>query len=134
MSCIFCDIINKKSPAKILYEDENFILIKDIKPDAMIHLLAIPKKHFDNFFSAESEDLNTIHKIHIYAAKNACKLGLEKGFRLLINNGEQASQTVFHCHVQILGGQQLRHPVSHIGYIPGENEYVFEQPLAVGVM
>lgn len=118
MSCIFCNILNKKSPAKVLYENEDFVLINDIKPDAKIHMLAIPKKHFDNFFSATSEDLKTIHKILIFIKDNACQLGLKEGFRLLINNGIHASQTVFHCHVQILGGQQLRHPVSHIDYVP----------------
>lgn len=118
MSCIFCDIIAKKSPTNVIYEDENFILINDIKPDAKVHMLAIPKKHFDNFFSATSEDLETTYNILKYIKLNAHKFGLEKGYRLIINNGIFASQTIFHCHVQILGGQQLRHPVSHLNYFP----------------
>lgn len=122
MSCIFCDIIAKKAPTNIIYESEDFILINDIKPDAKVHMLAIPKKHFDNFFSATPEDLETIHNIMKYIKKNACKFGLQEGYRLIINNGVFASQTVFHCHVQILGGQQLRHPVSHLDYCP-ESEF-----------
>lgn len=116
MSCIFCDILNKKISSSVLFENENFILINDIKPDAKIHMLAIPKKHFDNFFTADIEDLNIVHEVFVFIKKNASKLGLEKGYRLLINNGVYASQTVFHCHIQILGGQQLRHPVSHLNY------------------
>lgn len=114
MDCVFCNILNNKINPNILFENDFFILINDIKPDAKIHMLAIPKKHFDNFFSAESEDFETINKILIFIAENACNFGLEKGYRILINNGIYASQTVFHSHVQILGGQQLRHPVSHI--------------------
>jgi len=116
--CVFCDIINKKLSSNILFEDEHFILINDIKPDAKIHMLAIPKKHFDNFFYAEPEDLEITYKILDFIAKNACNFGLEKGYRLIINNGIHASQTVFHFHIQILGGQQLRHPVSHIDFCP----------------
>ena len=118
MSCIFCDIMAKKVPADIIYENEDFILINDIKPDAKVHMLAIPKKHFDNLFSATSEDLQTIHNMMEYIKHNACKFGLEEGYRLIINNGVFASQTIFHCHMQILGGQQLRHPVSHLDYCP----------------
>lgn len=115
-SCIFCDILNKKLPTNVIYENEYFILINDIKPDAKVHMLAIPKKHFDNFFFAGLEDFETIKKIIIFITENACNFGLEKGFRILVNNGAQASQTIFHSHVQILGGQKLRHPVSHMNY------------------
>lgn len=118
MSCIFCDILNNKSSSKIIFNEDNFIVINDVKPDALIHMLAIPKKHFDNFFTASHEDLIVIHDIFNFVKENAYKLGLKDGYRLLINNGIHASQTIFHCHVQILGGQQLRHPVSHLGYIP----------------
>ena len=115
-NCIFCDIVNNKLPADIIYENDHFILINDIRPDAKVHMLAIPKKHFDDCFSAKIKDFETIREILIFITKNAHHFGLKKGFRILINNGAQASQTVFHLHVQILGGQKLRHPVNHLNY------------------
>ena len=116
MSCIFCDIISKKAPANVIYEHEKFVIINDIKPDAKVHMLAIPKRHFDNFFDATPEDLDVICDVLKYIKNNAHNYGLQEGYRIIINNGVFASQTVFHCHVQILGGQQLKHPISHLEY------------------
>ena len=109
MSCVFCDIINKKIQSDILFEDASFILIKDIKPDAKIHLLAIPKNHINNLNDATKLDFEIIRNIFVFISKNRCKYGLENGYRIIMNNGLHAAQTVNHCHIHILGGQQLNH-------------------------
>ncbi|NDV96416.1 HIT domain-containing protein [Dysgonomonas sp. 521] len=114
MSCVFCDIINKQIQSNILFEDASFILIKDIKPDAKIHLLAIPKGHFDNLCDAKAQDFEVIRNIFIFISENAHKYGLIDGYRIIMNNGLYATQTVYHCHIHILGGQQLKHPQKHL--------------------
>ena len=107
--CVFCDIINKKEMSIILFENEDFILINDIKPDATIHLLAIPKKHFTDMFDANVNDLETIKMMLFFIKENASHLGLSNGYRIVINNGQNATQTIKHFHIHILGGQQLKH-------------------------
>lgn len=113
MSCIFCKIVKKEAKSNIVYENEDFIIINDIKPDAKIHMLSIPKKHVKNLFFSGPEDIDVIHKMIKHISKYAVEYGLKDGYRLIINNGQNGSQTVDHLHMQILGGQQLRHPVSH---------------------
>src|SRR5690554_1574134 len=102
MNCIFCKIINKEINSEIVYENNNFIIIKDINPEAKVHLLAIPKKHVINLFEADSNTLEVVSEIFSYVSKNAEKLGLNNGFRVTINNGKDANQTVNHLHVHFL--------------------------------
>jgi len=107
--CVFCDIISKKLESSIVHEDTDFIIINDTNPDAKKHMLCIPKKHFANLFEAELEDFDTVNNMIKYVSQNAQELGVGDGFRLVMNNGEQATQTVFHQHMHVLGGQQLKH-------------------------
>ncbi len=108
ISDVFCKIIKGELPADIVYEDDEFLAIKDINPKAPVHLLIIPKKHFDKIHAASHEDLDLLGKMMIVAGKVAKTMGLdEKGYRLIINQGQQAGQLVPHLHLHLLGGKNL---------------------------
>jgi len=112
-NCVFCELIeNRLSP--LVFENDNFVIINDIRPDAKKHYLAIPKNHFTNLLDAEMEDFDTMNEIMKYVAQHANELGVGDGFRLVMNNGEQATQTVFHAHMHFLGGQKLKHTQSNL--------------------
>lgn len=106
-NCIFCKIIKGEIPSQKVYEDEEMYVFKDIEPKAKVHLLAVPKTHFKlltEMGDKESEALaHILKKIPEIAEKNGCK----NGYRLLINQGDDAGQTVFHLHIHILGGEKL---------------------------
>lgn len=105
--CIFCKIIRGEIPSAKVYEDDKMLVFKDIEPKAKVHLLAIPKDHFKLLSEADGERAEIIKymlgKIPQIAAENGCK----NGYRLVINQGDDAGQTVFHLHVHILGGETL---------------------------
>ena len=106
--CMFCDIIERNLPS-ILVNEEDFVILEDIKPDAKKHLLCIPKAHFENIYDAQPENFETIKNMMEYVKNNADELGVPDGCRITINNGAKAAQTMFHCHMHVLGGQQLKH-------------------------
>ena len=105
--CLFCKIIKGEIPSAKVYEDEKMLVFKDIEPKAAVHLLAVAKDHFKllaDMNAGQAETLRyMLEKIPQIAAQNGC----ENGFRLVINQGEDAGQTVFHLHIHILGGQKL---------------------------
>lgn len=106
-NCIFCKIIDGKIPSAKVYEDDKMLVFKDIEPKAKVHLLAIGKDHFKLLSEMDGERAkllsHMISKIPEIAAANGC----ENGYRLVINQGEDAGQTVFHLHIHILGGETL---------------------------
>lgn len=105
--CVFCKIIAGKIPAEKVYEDDSCIIIKDINPRAKIHLLLIPKAHYARLEEATvSEAMELAFMLNKLAAMKD-SLGLEKGYRLIINQGENGRQEVQHLHIHILGGEQL---------------------------
>lgn len=105
--CIFCRIIKGEIPSAKVYEDDKMYVFKDIEPKAKVHLLAIPKTHFKLLEEAGREELELLgymlSKIPQIAKENGC----EGGYRLIINQGDDAGQTVFHLHIHILGGEKL---------------------------
>ena len=105
--CIFCRIIKGEIPSAKVYEDEKMCVFKDVEPKANVHLLAVPKTHFkllSEMGESEAEILKyMLEKIPQIAADNGCN----NGYRLIINQGDDAGQTVFHLHIHILGGEQL---------------------------
>lgn len=107
MSCVFCQIINGDIKSEKVYEDESCIIIKDTNPIAPIHLLMIPKNHYSKLEEASvSEAMELAFMLNrLSQIKN--DLGLEKGYRIIINQGEDAGQSVHHLHVHILGGEKL---------------------------
>jgi len=107
MSTIFEKIIKREIPADIVFEDDEIIAFKDIKPAAPVHLLLVPKKVIKDLQSLEKEDLHLMGKITALAQQLAKELGLDDGYRLLVNNGKNAGQEVFHLHFHLLGGKRL---------------------------
>ncbi|MDR3022345.1 MAG: HIT domain-containing protein [Clostridiales bacterium] len=105
-TCIFCDIINGKIPSKILYNCDDFIIIEDINPQAPKHFLAIPKEHFA--FLAHCTDTQSTVLGKILQTIPQLKQVLQiDDFRIIINQGKSAGQTVFHLHFHILGGKEF---------------------------
>ncbi len=106
--CIFCKIINKEIPSDIVYEDEEIIAFKDIAPKAPVHIIVIPKKHIGKITEIEKEDETVIGEIYSAINKIAEEQGIaERGFRVIINCGEDGGQEVNHVHFHLLGGTKL---------------------------
>ncbi len=106
--CIFCKIINKEIPSNIVYEDDEIIAFRDIHPVTPVHILVIPKKHITSLANLEKEDEAVVGKIYGVINKIAKQEGiLEKGFRVIVNCGEDGGQEVQHLHFHLLGGKKL---------------------------
>lgn len=111
MSCIFCRIIKEEIQSEIVYEDNDVIAIKDINPQAPVHILIIPKKHIENLNNVEDNDKLILGKIQIIASLIAAQHNIHnKGYRLILNCGLDAGQTVPHIHYHLLGGRLFRWP------------------------
>ena len=108
--CVFCKIIGGEIPSKRYYEDERMIVIADIEPKAEKHYLAMPKRHYKLLSEMRDADREDLGYILATIARIAPDLGLSNGYRLVINQGDDAGQTVFHLHIHIMGGQVLDFP------------------------
>ena len=109
--CVFCRIIQREAPARIVFEDELLMVIEDLHPQAPVHLLVIPRKHLPSLKEAQPEDEPLLGHLFTVAAKLARERQLEtKGYRTVINNGSWAGQSVFHLHVHLLGGRVFHWP------------------------
>ena len=106
-NCLFCKIIKGEIPATKMYEDEDMIIIKDIEPKAKNHFLCIPKSHFKLLEEMDSVQAEMVKKCLLKIPTLSKELGLENGYRLVINQGDDAGQTVFHLHIHILSGQKM---------------------------
>ncbi len=106
-NCIFCKIANGSIPSTKLYEDENMVIIKDLNPQAPVHLLLIPKEHYANIIEMSDTEAQTLAKCVKKLSTLTNELGLENGFRLVSNKGEDGCQSVNHLHIHILGGKKL---------------------------
>ena len=110
MKTIFQKIIDREIPAKLAHEDEHCIAIHDINPQAPVHVLIIPKKLIPRVGEATAADQPILGHLLLTAAALAQKLGLENGYRLVINNGRDGGETVPHLHVHLLGKRPLAWP------------------------
>ncbi len=110
-NCIFCNIVNKSLTADIIYEDDLSIALKDINPQAPLHILVIPKKHISSLLELNKDDNSLMGHLFQVVRKVAIEHGIaEKGFRTVINCNREGGQTVFHLHIHILGGRQMHWP------------------------
>jgi len=110
-NCVFCQLLDKKLPSKMEFEDENLAVFWDINRQAPIHLLIVPKKHIEKFSDFTNADREIMCDMMSTARKMAEKLNLtEKGFRLIINEGKDAGQSIFHIHMHLLSGRRLMWP------------------------
>ena len=106
--CVFCKIIKKEIPSNTVYEDEEIMAFRDIHPAAPIHILVIPKKHIPSLLEVTEEDKGLISKIYEVINKIAEQEGIKKkGFRVIVNCGEEGGQEVPHLHFHLLGGKPL---------------------------
>lgn len=110
MTTIFGKIIRRELPADIVYEDEHCVAIRDINPQAPTHVLVIPRKEIRMLSSAASGDQALLGHLMLAACKVAQQLGVGDAFRLVVNNGAKAGQSVFHLHLHILAGRMLDWP------------------------
>ncbi len=111
MGCLFCNILEKKVPSDVVYDDEHALAFRDVRPMAPTHVLVIPKKHIAAIHDLEDEHVETMGRVLVAARRTADKLGLtQDGYRLVVNDGDAAGQTVHHIHVHVLGGRPLGWP------------------------
>ncbi len=104
---LFTRIINREIPADIIYEDDHCIVINDIAPQAPVHMLVIPVKPIPRLVDASTDDKAMLGHLMWVAAEMARQVGVDEAFRLVINNGEGAGQTVFHLHLHVLGNKKF---------------------------
>jgi len=110
---IFSKIIDKSIPANIEYEDDKCLVFHDVNPQAPVHCLVIPKQHIPQLSEAADEDTELLGHLLTVARKTATgSLNLKNGFRIVINDGVEGAQSVYHLHVHILGGRQMTWPPS----------------------
>lgn len=110
-NCIFCKIISGEIPSKTVFEDEQIFVIEDIGPQAPLHLLVLPKKHFVNCLDMTADDDALVGYAYRKAGEIAKQKGYaESGFRIVQNNGEGAGQSVFHIHFHLLAGRDFNWP------------------------
>lgn len=110
METIFSKIINREIPADIVYEDDLCLAFRDVNPQAPLHFLVIPKKPIPQISDAREEDQELLGHLLLTANRVAVAEGYGESYRLIVNNGEGAGQTVFHLHVHILAGRGFTWP------------------------
>jgi threonylcarbamoyladenosine tRNA methylthiotransferase MtaB len=108
--CIFCKIAKGDIPSNKAYEDDKILAFHDLDPQAPVHVLVIPKKHIGSLSEAEEGDAELLAHIMLKVKDIAAQLGLENGYRVVINTGEDGGQTVHHLHVHILGKRPMAWP------------------------
>lgn len=105
--CLFCKFANGEIPVNKVFENKDFVIIRDINPQAKNHFLAIPKKHFKYLAEMTKEDGELVGRILKTIPALEDLLELKNGYRLVINQGDDAGQTVPHLHIHILSGQKM---------------------------
>ncbi len=111
--CLFCKIVDKKIPAKVVHEDDQILAFDDIHPQAPVHTLVIPKRHVATIQDCGAQDQSLLGQLMLTCAKVAKLKGLaESGYRVAMNTGADGGQTVFHLHLHVMGGR-------HMGWPPG---------------
>jgi histidine triad (HIT) family protein len=109
--CLFCKIAQKEIPAKVLFENDELLAFSDIKPVAPTHALVIPKRHIESLNQASPDDAMLLGKLLLAAQRVAREAGIDgSGWRVVLNNGENAGQSVFHVHAHVLGGRSMAWP------------------------
>lgn len=109
-NCLFCRVIAGKIPSKKVYEDEIVFAFEDINPQAPTHVLIVPKKHIAGINTASTEDIEIIGYSQLIAAKLGRERGIEDGYRTVYNVGPRSGQSVFHLHLHLIGGRDMKWP------------------------
>jgi histidine triad (HIT) family protein len=110
-TCLFCNIASKATPAQIVLENEHVAAFRDIRPMAPVHVLVVPKAHLPGIHDAKPKDSDLLGRVLLAARDVAEQLGLgEGGYRLVINQGPNAGQSVDHLHCHVIGGRSMAWP------------------------
>ncbi len=107
MNCIFCKIINGEIPSSKVYEDEYCLAFKDLNPAAPVHVLVVPKTHIESLDHVNQENIDIVSKVVLAIPAVAKAAGVQNGYRVITNIGEDGGQTVKHLHFHVLGGKKL---------------------------
>ncbi len=111
MSCLFCQIVEGKIPAKKVHEDERLVAFEDVNPQAPLHVLIVPRKHVPTGLDLGPEDREMVGECFLLAARLARERGVAfDGYRVVLNTNAAAGQSVYHLHFHLLGGRLLRWP------------------------
>lgn len=109
--CIFCRIVERTLPSKIVYEDDRVLAFEDAAPQAPVHVLVIPKKHIETLLDVGDEELPLISHVVKVAVEIARGKGIDRrGFRIVANSNPESGQSVYHVHFHVLGGRQMHWP------------------------
>ncbi|HHS96550.1 MAG TPA: histidine triad nucleotide-binding protein [Chloroflexi bacterium] len=108
--CIFCRIVRGEAPARIVYQDEAVTAFHDLNPQAPVHVLIVPNRHISGVAQVEPEDEPMLGRLFTVARRVAEEMGVDRGYRLVVNNGRPAGQSVFHLHLHLLGGRPFQWP------------------------
>ncbi len=109
--CLFCRIARQEAPARLAYQDEELTAFHDITPQAPLHLLIIPNRHIPDLNAANADDAALLGRMSLLAQRLAQEAGYAgSGYRLVLNTGRDAGQSVFHIHLHLLAGRTLRWP------------------------
>ncbi len=109
-SCIFCRIARHEIDTDVVYEDDHLIAFRDLAPQAPVHILVIPKQHVAGVDDVRADHETALARVFPAAARIARDQGVAGGYRLVVNTGESAGQSVFHLHVHLLGGRPMTWP------------------------
>jgi len=110
-NCIFCKIVRGEIPAQKAYEDDDVIAFHDIRPQAPVHLLVVPKTHVATLYDAQPAHQSALGKMLLVAGRLAREAGATEGFRTIINNGRIGHQEAYHVHMHVLGGPEPLGPM-----------------------
>ena len=107
--CLFCKIVQGEIPCRRIYENDDVLAFHDINPVAAVHFLMIPKLHLASLVEAQDGHAPLLGKMLLLAPKLAREQGLQNGFRTAIHTGKEGGQLVFHFHIHVMGGGNIRH-------------------------
>lgn len=109
--CLFCKIVRREIPAKIVLDNEHALAFEDVRPVAPTHVLVVPKRHIESLAAANASDAATLGELFVMARQVAEAVGIAaSGFRTVVNAGPDAGQSVDHLHVHVLGGRPMAWP------------------------
>jgi histidine triad (HIT) family protein len=109
--CIFCKIVRGEVPAKKVYEDAEILAIHDIRPQAPVHFMLVPKKHIDSLADVAAEDAGMLGRMFALSGRLARENGSPDGYRTIVNTGRIGRQEVMHLHVHVIGGPNVLGPM-----------------------
>ncbi len=108
--CIFCRIAQGETDTERLYASDDITAFRDLRPQAPTHILVIPNRHIASLDEAREDDAALLGRMMLVAQHLTAELGLDRGYRLVLNTGAQGGQSVFHMHLHVLGGRQMQWP------------------------